>query len=1262
MYNADIPSTPSDVTPYSFYAEWTLRLRSVGIRPDHENRVCAGVDMGFGFPLCGMTCFGTARVEDVDLNTLATTGFPTLHRLLRTLEDRAAQTALLKRLRVPVAIGQRDRVCSPFCTVTSTGMACGACAVAASRIREDRVAQLADRLQRVQSGAVNNIWTTDAKVAICSVPNSRLTDVERLAKLGIVAGEKRITEQLLQRKAHELQRAKETIEDLRTYAMQPLSTASLLGFVEKLKKANDGGALARDSVAAIKLVETIIQNMATNHGTPAYDSDTKHFYAILLLHGGPRIHEFVSSALLGPSVTTTQRFLREHKTGTIYDWGKGLFHTAAGILCDMGLKDAPCIIVEDGTALNSRYDVVRYKDKVVLFGASTGPIVFKAVHDLEEFHAKPLPTMATQFYLYLLVPLVQGAPAIPIAVKLQDGTKGTYNAKVVAEAWRDGWEALIEKGVKIVGHSGDGASAIRSAMLHHMHRDVPDSGVGKATSLQHPLVQVIVPYLNREFPIFMFPDYLHIIFRLRRIFLDPKHFLVVFGMPCCPSKIVTWELEKSASESLGVRANDLNANDKQHFAGCMRLFDIKIEHTNGKASIVDVMRKAFRDDPDYVGVAWYLELCHKFTRVFLVKKRRPEDVLEDCGWCLAFLGYWDMHVSNDSACNKKKNFLTAETKTDMILLLQSVVLYIHVFARLYPNVYIALDRLSSRYAEYAFQRLRAHCRNNDNRVSALSGMYRVEMMRGMLVSEFIEDRLVHLQSKRGRPQAKEAIDEKWDKAPAGYYPSAEVQMASIERGAQTVIAMLGTTLCKGGCGGEGYTPWDSLPNEERPVEVMAAKYLLHQRKACNTSWATHFTVGSLVETTVEEYEAMGGAVEGDDDYEHDDPHEYAMEKESGQSHAMAEALASIGDEMQGGTVGDNNDQREATLVRDARRQAKHDSALASRRSPRLQATVQLQEADENDAKHAEDLHMMLGCQEYAVQAMRDFLETKVDMPCRDEGGAPLLPTGITELDQVETILRELCARMNGLWKPKENTRRVDRFLPPLLWDRVNWKNRREVLEDEDVLAIPYPVEVQNSNKKRPRAGVEVWFAIVERCTREQGKAVVNCHCLWATDPGGRLHVKFFEPVWEGNSPKRDTSGRRLFTLPLRSDQGFNHVIECANVLTAVAMTLPVKRADGGDLTDALGNLVYDDYWVLSIEDELVVDAEAKALATKMHCELVEAGGDAKRQCVSRGLGKGGRHNVPASSTEVAGAGNGAPCRTRTSGCRKRKNPRRRAKN
>jgi hypothetical protein len=582
MYNADValPLPSTDRIPYSFYAEWTLRMRGMSPRNTHDSHICSGVDLGICYPLCGVAGFGIARVESIDVGMLHEVGFPTLQRLLRGCVDKVEENDLLKRLKVPAVIGQRDRVCSPFCTITSANRVCNACYTATTQIDNRWVAQLATRLECVQMGAASRACPPAVKNAIGFVPNSKLTDVERLAKLDMLAGEKRATSHMLLRRSQQLIHANRVVEELRALADQPLTTVSLSSFVERLKRANEEGQLKEDSSAAIKLVEKIICNMVSGKARNSFDMDTKHFYGVLLLHGGPRIHNFVASALLGPSLETTRRFLREHKTGEVYDWGKGLFHTAADILFAMGLKEAPCIVVEDGTALTGRYDVVAYKDKVVLFGASSGPLVFRTLQDVEDFHAKDPPNVATQFYLYMLVPLVKGAPAIPIAVKLQDGTTGTYNAKVVVEAWRDGWEALLEKGVKIVGHSGDGASAIRSAMLHHMHRDVPEPGVGKAATFPHALVRIVVPYLNKKFPILMFPDYLHIIFRLRRIFLDPKHFLVVFGMPCCPTKIVTWELEKSAKESLGIRSNDLNANDKQHFAGCMRLFDIKIKHGN----------------------------------------------------------------------------------------------------------------------------------------------------------------------------------------------------------------------------------------------------------------------------------------------------------------------------------------------------------------------------------------------------------------------------------------------------------------------------------------------------------------------------------------------------------------------------------------------------------------------------------------------------------------------------------------------------------
>ena len=91
----------------------------------------------------------------------------------------------------------------------------------------------------------------------------------------------------------------------------------------------------------------------------------------------------------------------------------------------------------------------------------------------------------------------------------------------------------------------------------------------------------------------------------------------------------------------------------------------------------------------------------------------------------------------------------------------------------------------------------------------------------------------------------------------------------------------------------------------------------------------------------------------------------------------------------------------------------------------------------------------LGCQANADEAMRDILENKLSIPDRSK----------TELVLVEQCLRELARAMNGLWKPKENTRRVDRFLPPMLWDMVEWKScGGGGVEDEDILALMIKVD------------------------------------------------------------------------------------------------------------------------------------------------------------------------------------------------------------
>jgi hypothetical protein len=122
----------------------------------------------------------------------------------------------------------------------------------------------------------------------------------------------------------------------------------------------------------------------------------KRAFARILMHGGPAVHNYVSGMLLGPSLSTTRRELRNARGDDLSIWDESRFKTGADILQDMGLADAPCILTEDSTALVPHADVcVRVEalqngDKqhvVVMVGLVGGAIVFRNMEDVHAFKA-----------------------------------------------------------------------------------------------------------------------------------------------------------------------------------------------------------------------------------------------------------------------------------------------------------------------------------------------------------------------------------------------------------------------------------------------------------------------------------------------------------------------------------------------------------------------------------------------------------------------------------------------------------------------------------------------------------------------------------------------------------------------------------------------------------------------------------------------------------------------------------------------------------
>ena len=69
--------------------------------------------------------------------------------------------------------------------------------------------------------------------------------------------------------------------------------------------------------------------------------------------------------------------------------------------------------------------------------------------------------LATCFYVYVLVPVVSGAPHFPIMVHSNDGSNNTFSRHVVASNWKKISSAMTAAGLHLLGHASDGAAVMR---------------------------------------------------------------------------------------------------------------------------------------------------------------------------------------------------------------------------------------------------------------------------------------------------------------------------------------------------------------------------------------------------------------------------------------------------------------------------------------------------------------------------------------------------------------------------------------------------------------------------------------------------------------------------------------------------------------------------------------------------------------------------------------------------------------------------------
>jgi hypothetical protein len=197
------------------------------------------------------------------------------------------------------------------------------------------------------------------------------------------------------------------------------------------------GLFKKHGALATFLTDTL-EAMTKSRQLRQLSETSKQFYVTLYQHGGSALHDWVSSLFLGPARSTTTA----EKARAPYPFGLGLLDThfanVKTMLDKWKLSDAPCIVSEDGTAIQMRLDIVERDSKILVFGLSGGSFEVKSLADLKIAATKR--SLASTLYVYTLVPLVRGAPHIPIFAFCHDNSNDTFSTDLVMAIWKYIWQ------------------------------------------------------------------------------------------------------------------------------------------------------------------------------------------------------------------------------------------------------------------------------------------------------------------------------------------------------------------------------------------------------------------------------------------------------------------------------------------------------------------------------------------------------------------------------------------------------------------------------------------------------------------------------------------------------------------------------------------------------------------------------------------------------------------------------------------------------
>ena len=376
------------------------------------------------------------------------------------------------------------------------------------------------------------------------------------------------------------ERAKKEAEQ----ALREAEMAAMPELIHNLMVAHKLGNLDNNAncTAILTDISSCLKNGSARGRELSHASKT--FYGLLLNNSSPWAHKFISGALFGPDLRTSQ------KARAAFDHGLvelGLTTESLKALKvhleRFQLHNVPGLVSEDATTALKRLDAELVEQLVSngtpaevwevgvkLWGFAGETQMVKSADDLRELFKSQ--AIAGYVYVYVWIPLVKGAPWFPFAMVATDNK---FDNKWVFDRWR-----IIHKGCEmyslpLAGHISDGDARLRKNdyRVNNATNATVQSWYGSHYFLKHSLLMLSVPTTIEGLSIFGHQDYMHLAWRVRVQLLSPKkEWEIGPGQRVGVAPLDS--LFKGGKKLLNGR--DLDPHNKQHWAGVLKMFSCEV--------------------------------------------------------------------------------------------------------------------------------------------------------------------------------------------------------------------------------------------------------------------------------------------------------------------------------------------------------------------------------------------------------------------------------------------------------------------------------------------------------------------------------------------------------------------------------------------------------------------------------------------------------------------------------------------------------------